>query len=316
MRRLFAMVIALATMTQAEAQVTTQPLPNVTIGRVERLSHFPSRYVEARDIDVWLPPDYSADKRYQVLYMQDGQMLFDPTTSWNKQAWNVHLNLAALMERGEVADTLIVAIPNAGKYRYSEYFPKKYLASVPPKLRADYVRRAQHGKALSDAYLRFVVKELKPAIDKRFSTRPEAASTFIMGSSMGGMMAVYALCEYPQVFGGAAAMSTHWVGKPSAWGTPEAIQNTAFPMAAFRYLQQHLPAPATHRLYMDHGTTGLDVIYGPHQSFVDEIVREAGYSDEGADANWQSRVFEGTGHTEKDWSARLDIPLQFLLAQP
>ena len=309
------MAIAIATTVQVQAQVTPQPLPNVTVGSIERLSHFPSRYVEARDIDVWLPPDYSADKRYQVLYMQDGQMLFDATTSWNKQAWNVHLNLAALMARGEVADTLIVAIPNAGKYRYSEYFPKKHLAGVPQRLRKDYVRRALLGKVRSDAYLRFIVKELKPAIDKRFSTRPEAASTFIMGSSMGGMISVYAMCEYPQVFGGAAAMSTHWVGKPSAWGKPEKIQNTAFPMAAFRYLQQHLPAPTTpttHRLYMDHGTTGLDVIYGPHQGFVDEIVREAGYTD----TNWQSRVFEDAGHTEKDWSARVDIPLQFLLSKP
>jgi len=310
------MAIALTAAVSVQARVKPEPMPKVAVGKIERLENFRSRYVEARDIDVWLPPGYSPDKRYQVLYMQDGQMLFDATTSWNKQAWNVHLNLAALMERGEVADTLIVGIPNAGKYRYSEYFPKKYLAAVPQKLRADYVRRAQHGKALSEAYLRFIVRELKPAIDKRFSTHPEADSTFIMGSSMGGMISVYALCEYPQVFGGAAAMSTHWVGKPSAWGKPEQIQNAAFPMAAFRYLQQRLPVPGTHRLYMDHGTTGLDEIYGTHQGFVDEIVREAGYSDSGADANWQSRVFEGTGHTEKDWSARLDIPLIFLLAKP
>lgn len=303
--------MALSAAQPTVAQVTPQALPQVTVGSIERLERFSSRYVEARDIDVWLPPGYSADKRYQVLYMHDGQMLFDANTTWNKQAWNVHLNLAALMAQGAVPDTLIVAIPNAGKYRYSEYFPKKYLAGVPPNERADYLRRAQHGKALSDAYLRFIVKELKPAIDKRFSTRTDAASTFLMGSSMGGMISVYALCEYPQVFGGAAALSTHWVGKPSVWGTPAKIQNTAFPMAAFRYLKQHLPAPEAHRLYMDHGTVGLDAIYGPHQGFVDEIVREARYTD----AQWQSRVFEGTDHTEKDWSARLDIPLAFLLGK-
>jgi hypothetical protein len=61
---------------------------------------------------------------------------------------------------------------------------------------------------------------------------------------------------------------------------------------------------------MDHGTTGLDAIYGPHQTFIDEIVRERGYRE----AQWQSRVFEGTGHNEADWSARLDIPLRFLLS--
>jgi predicted alpha/beta superfamily hydrolase len=296
--------------TSVQAQVQAQALPQVSVGSIERLENFRSRYVEARSIDVWLPPDYSADKRYQVLYMHDGQMLFDASTTWNKQAWNVHLNVARLMQSGEISGTIVVAIPNAGKHRYSEYFPEKYLAGVPPKLGTEYVRRAQLGKSLSDSYLRFIVKELKPAIDKRFSTRTESASTFLMGSSMGGMISVYALCEYPQVFGGAATLSTHWVGKPSMWGKPQTIQNTAFPMAAFQYLRAHLPAPETHRLYMDHGTEGLDAIYGPHQTFIDEIVREAGYTE----ANWQSRVFEGTGHNEADWSARLDIPLRFLLS--
>jgi predicted alpha/beta superfamily hydrolase len=296
--------------TSAQAQVQTQALPQVLVGSIARLESFRSRYVEARSIDVWLPPDYSPDRRYQVLYMHDGQMLFDAATTWNKQAWNVHLSVARLMQNGEIPGTIVVGIPNAGKHRYSEYFPKKYLAGVPPTLRTEYVRRAQLGKSLSDAYLRFIVKELKPAIDKRFSTRTESASTFLMGSSMGGMISVYGVCEYPEVFGGAAALSTHWVGKPSLWGSTQTIQNTNFPMAAFQYLRSHLPAPETHRLYMDHGTTGLDAIYGPHQTFIDEIVRERGYRE----AQWQSRVFEGTGHNEADWSARLDIPLRFLLS--
>jgi hypothetical protein len=68
----------------------------------------------------------------------------------------------------------------------------------------------------------------------------------------------------------------------------------------------------TRRLYMDHGTIGLDAIYGIHQKIVDEIGREMGYDS----AHWQSRIFEGTGHSEADWSARVDIPLKFLLGKP
>jgi enterochelin esterase-like enzyme len=301
----------LATSLAASAQPWSGVPPQVAVGSIERLDNFPSQHVDPRPIDVWLPPGYTAAKRYAVLYMQDGQMLFDATQTWNKSAWNVHLALIKLMAAGTVQDTIIVGIPNNGKYRYSEYFPDKYLGLAPAEVRDDYVRRAQWGKPLADAYLRFLVTELKPAIDRKYATRPEAASTFVMGSSMGGMISLYALCEYPQVFGGVAALSTHWVGRPSAWGSPEKLKNASLPLAAFNYLRNTLPAPGSHKMYMDHGTVGLDAIYGTYQAFVDEIGKERGYTA----AQWQSRVFEGTGHSEADWSARLEIPLAFLLGK-
>jgi enterochelin esterase-like enzyme len=125
-----------------------------------------------------------------------------------------------------------------------------------------------------------------------------------MGSSMGGLISVYAMSEYPQVFGGAAGLSTHWVGSFEA--------NAALPLAAFNHLQRHLPDPATHRLYLDHGSTELDALYAPYQAFIDQIVKERGYTP----ANFVSRVFEGSGHNETAWAARLEIPLRFLLSGP
>ena len=283
--------------------------PNVSVGRIERQANFQSRFVEARHIDVWLPSDYTPEKRYAVLYMHDGQGLYDANQTWNRQAWNVHLAVAKLVQDKKIQDTIVVGIPNGGKYRYSEYFPDKYLALAPQDVRADYVNRAQRDKSLSDAYLRFLVEELKPAIDQKYATRREPEGTFIMGSSMGGMISIYAICEYPQVFGGAAGLSTHWIGRPSRWGKPERLQNASLPIAAFNYLKGNLPKPNTRRFYMDHGTTGLDAIYGVHQKLVDEIGREMGYDA----AHWQSRVFEGAGHGETDWAARVEIPLAFLL---
>lgn len=295
----------------------TEPLgspmqPAVHVGRIERLENFSSQFVQSRPIDVWLPGDYSPLKRYAVLYMQDGQGLFDAGQAWNKQAWNVHLALSKLMQDGAVQDTIVVGIPNGGKYRYGEYYPDKYLALAPDDVRLDYVHRAQRDKPLADAYLRFLVEELKPVIDQRYVTRSEPEGTFIMGSSMGGMISLYALCEYPQVFGGAAGLSTHWVGRPSRWGVPERLQNATLPLAAFNYLQRHLPRANTRRLYMDHGTLGLDAIYGIHQAVVDAIGKEMGYDS----AHWQSRIFEGAGHSEADWGARVEIPLTFLLGKP
>ncbi len=293
---------------QADAPWADAP-PSVSVGRIERLTGVASAIVDARPIDVWLPADYTPDKRYAVLYMPDGQNLFDASKTWNQAAWNVHEVLSKLMKQGRVQDTIVVGIPNNGKYRYSEYYPEKYLALVPAEVREDYVRRAQWGRTMADSYLRYLVEELKPVIDSTYSTRTEPAATFLMGSSMGGMISLYALCEYPGVFGGVAALSTHWVGRPSAWGTPEQLQNEVFPLAAFTYLRGNLPRPGSHRIYIDHGTTGLDAIYGKHQIQVDAIGRDLGYAAD----NWNSRVFEGTGHSETDWAARVEIPLIFLL---
>ena len=94
----------------APLESATQPVVNV--GRIERLDNFPSRYIEARAIDVWLPSDYSPSKRYAVIYMQDGQGLFDASQTWNKQAWNVHLALSRLMQEGKIQDSIVVGIPN------------------------------------------------------------------------------------------------------------------------------------------------------------------------------------------------------------
>jgi enterochelin esterase-like enzyme len=294
----------LLTLGLTEITGAAEPMPQVAVGRVERLASFPSRFVDARHVDVWLPEGYTAAKRYAVLYMHDGQMLFDAGTTWNKQAWNVQVAVQRLINEGRIPDTLVVGIWNNGKFRHSEYFPQKYLPGMPEALRAKLVKDGLQNKPQSDNYLRFLVEELKPAIDARYATRPEPASTLLMGSSMGGLISVYAMNEYPQVFGGAAGLSTHWIGgyKP----------NAAIPLAAFNYLRAHLAGPATHRLYQDHGTTELDALYAPYQVLVNDIARERGYED---GRNFETRVFEGTGHNEKAWAARLDVPLLFLLGK-
>jgi enterochelin esterase-like enzyme len=280
------------------------PMPEVEVGRVERLPAIASRHIDPRPVDVWLPADYNPAKRYNVLYMHDGQMLFDARKSWNKQAWDVHLEVDRLVRAGRIPDTLVVGVWNNGPWRHSEYYPQKFLPHLAPAVRELFVEKALRGKPQADAYLRFLVEELKPAIDARYATRPGREGTFVMGSSMGGLISVYAMNEYPQVFGGAAGLSTHWVGSHQP--------NAALPLAAFNYLRDHLAPPDGRRLYMDHGTTELDAIYAPYQAFVNEIVRDRGYTAQDS----LLRVFEGTGHNERAWAARLEVPLLFLMGQP
>lgn len=280
-----------------------QGLPKVAHGRIERLENFASVHVGPRHVDVWLPDDYSPQKRYNVLYMHDGQMLFDPSTTWNKLAWHLDVAMTRLLRDKRIADTIVVGVWNRDGLRHAEYYPEKHLPFMPPDVRQRLTDEGLRGKPLADAYLKFLVHELKPAVDRKYATLTDSAHTFIMGSSMGGQISIYAICEYPQVFGGAAGLSTHWVGSFKA--------NASLPLAGFRYLQTALPDPATHKLYMDRGDLDLDALYIPYQPFVDEIVRERGYTD----ANFMTRVFAGTGHSETAWAQRLDVPLLFLLGR-
>jgi enterochelin esterase-like enzyme len=285
-------------------------LPQVQSGRIERLADFESSMVPPRRIDVWLPDGYPAHGPYAVVYMQDGQMLFDATTTWNQQEWRVDEVAGALIAAGSVRPFIVVGIGNAGAARHSEYFPQKPFEALDADQQAALLAlEREPGKPLfadgvyADRYLRFVVEELKPAIDARFRTHRGPEHTMIMGSSMGGLISLYALTEYPQVFGAAACLSTHWPGIFPQDRNP-------VPDAFIEYLSTTLPGPAAHRIYFDHGTATLDAAYPQLQQRVDAVMRRKGYDK----SNWTTRVFEGAEHTEAAWSARLAEPLRFLLA--
>ncbi|WP_205702498.1 alpha/beta hydrolase [Inhella crocodyli] len=289
------------TPTAAPAQALQTP----RAGRVERLANFPSKFVDPRHVEVWLPPGYDPQaKRYAVLYMHDGQMLFDPSTTWNRKAWHVDEAAARLMAAGQVQDFIVVGPWNNGKFRHAEYFPAKFLPHLPEPLRQGLVNQGLQGRSQSDAYLRFLVEELKPAIDTRYATRPEREATFLMGSSMGGLISAYALCEHPKVFGGAACLSTHWIGTFQ--------RNDEVPSAAIAYLRGALPDPASVKWWMDRGTTELDAQYDQAQPRIDALMAEKGFVP---GARYQTRVYEGTGHNEVDWARRLHEPLTFLLGR-
>ncbi|MDP4201819.1 MAG: ChaN family lipoprotein [Bacteroidota bacterium] len=289
-------------MRQRYKDVIDPTMPKTNSGRLIRLSNFASRYVQPRNIDVWLPEDYDESKRYSVLYMHDGQMLFDSTITWNHQAWEADKCLKILMERKQVKECIIVGIWNNGKLRHSEYLPGKAIQYLPTAVKDSLLNETLSGKPQADNYLRFIVEELKPFIDSTFATRPGQQDTYIAGSSMGGLISMYAMCEYPQVFGGAACMSTHWIGDFN-------VKNEAFPRAFAQYMQNHLPSPKNHKFYFDCGTMGLDSHYPVHQKKADNIMKQKGYDN----SNWITRKFDGADHSEISWSKRLDIPLLFLL---
>lgn len=282
----------------------------LSAGRLQRLEGFRSGYVDPRNVDVWLPADYSPVKKYAVVYMHDGQMLFDSTTTWNRQEWGVDETMNELLTQRKIRNCIVVAIWNNGKFRHPEYFPQKALQYLSEDDRTELMNLSAGNEKLlqdgplADNYLQFLVKELKPYIDQHFSTLSDRANTFISGSSMGGLISMYAICEYPEVFGGAACLSTHWPGTFQ----PE---NNPVPDALLWYLKKNLPSPQTHRIYFDYGDQTLDSWYEPFQLRADEIMRQAGYNE----SNWLTRKFPGEDHSERAWKKRLSIPLMFLLRQ-
>ncbi len=266
-------------------------------GRVVPYKAFQSKFVDAREVDVWLPPGYdqNSSAKYPVLYMHDGQNLFDPHLSYTRVAWGVDEAISHLASEGKIRPAIVVGIWNTPK-RFGEYMPQKAVSATNIGQLAG-LPFPVHDDIVSDNYLKFIVEELKPFIDAHYRTQPGRADTFVMGSSMGGLISAYAISEYPQVFGGAACLSTHW---PIADG------------AVVTYLKSHLPDPKTHKLYFDHGTATLDAQYAPYQERMDAAMRAAGYTE---GKNWLSKTYPGADHSERSWNARIDVPLQFLLGQ-
>jgi metallo-beta-lactamase class B len=154
-----------------------------------------------RRVWLYLPPDYgSSKKRYPVLYMHDGQNVFDSATGFAGE-WGVDESLDRLHAAGDWG-AIVVAVDNGGDHRMDEYDP---WANENKKL----------GGGEGDAYVDFLVRTLKPYVDQHYRTRPGRLDTGIMGSSMGGLISLYAALQHPEVFGLAGVFSCAcWVANP------------------------------------------------------------------------------------------------------
>ncbi|MDA0789299.1 MAG: alpha/beta hydrolase-fold protein [Proteobacteria bacterium] len=282
------------------------PVPPLE-GSLVHYKEFPSQWIRPRPVDVWLPGGFDADasERYPVIYMHDGQMMFhhaDSSLAGMDVFWDVDKVMTRLISSDEIRPAIVVSVWMADwdkGARGAEYMPQKAVTTqVWNKMREGNSKwSAKEGGDVisSDNYLRFLVSELKPFIDQTWPTLTGSADTFVVGSSMGGLISAYAIAEYPDVFGGAACMSTDWtIGE----GT------------VARWFNDHWPAPGANRIYFDYGTETMDAYYEPYQTQMDEVMRKYGYTE---DQDWVTRRFEGADHSPRSWNARLHVPLKFLL---
>jgi len=221
-----------------------------------------------RDILISLPGGHkSGEHRYPVIYMHDGQNLFDPARSF-AGSWNVDVAMAEVSLDG--FDAIVVGIPNMGADRLAEYSPFEH-----PEL----------GGGRGDLYLEFLINTLKPLIDERFLTIPDREHTGIVGSSMGGLISLYAFFRHPEVFGFAGVLS------PSLWLTEE---------ATFSFIEQ-APLDVGSREGIHHVAKALHLR---------DVLEEKGYAL-GDDLLWVEEEFGR--HHEAAWARRFRDALPFLL---
>jgi predicted alpha/beta superfamily hydrolase len=270
-------------------------MPNPSIGTLKRHT-MGNALISQRNVDVWCPPGYAEDatRCYPVVYMHDGQNLFDPKVAFGGVAWAIPAAMQRVMQEHDLPGAIVVGVWNSPRRR-REYMPERFLRTPAGKERLHELIAEHGGEPLADAYLHFLVNKVKPFIDATYRTLPELAHTKVMGSSMGGLISLYALTEYSAIFSAAGCVSTHWPAGESA---------------LVDYFATRLPPVGTHRLYFDHGTEELDAAYEPFQLQMDEHLRRAGYTH---NVDWITRKFPGTGHSERDWSKRAHLPLAFLL---
>ncbi len=276
-------------------------------GRVERSVVYSPQLGDSVVIDTWLPEGFNPEGnvRYNVIYAHDGQNLFDATTTWNGQSWEIDRTLSRLIDSGKVPPTIVVGIHSDAATRVADLMPQKAIDG--PALAAIIDQVKLHGRPVrGDAYAAFMTETLKPRVDSIYPTLPDMDHTAVMGSSMGGLMSVYALCEYPDTYGTALCLSTHWIGGRGA--------EEEFCDAMCRYLIDRLPvADGRHRLYFDHGTATLDASYGPYHDRVMDVVRGKGYRPDTRE--FVTRVFPGDAHEENSWARRVQIPLLFFAGE-
>jgi len=256
-------------------QVEIPTIGQVT-GKVEYIKGLSFDGIKSRDVIVWLPPGYEINtaERYPVLYMHDGQNVFDPSTSFNGHDWGVDEVADSLIKDDKIENIIVVGIYNTDD-RSDDYSPG----------------------AKGYAYEKFIVKKLKPLIDKKYRTKPGRENTAVAGSSMGGLISFMLAWEYPGVFSKAACISPAFhIGEYNYVKTVSAYNGEKKPI----------------KIYIDNGGVGLEERLQPGLDEMLALLKRKGYVEREDLEYFKDSTAE---HNEQGWAKRVWRPLEFLFGK-
>jgi predicted alpha/beta superfamily hydrolase len=268
-----------------EASRFSMPKHTLT-GNIKRHRAFPSKILgNRRDVLVYLPRGYRrfSRRRYPVLYLQDGQNVFDAATSFSGVEWGVDEAAERLIKENLIEPLIVVAVANTGEQRIDEYAPTRGVIDAKAK-------RKKRSKGLARKYGHFLMDELKPYIDRKYRTNPGAEFTGLGGSSLGGLVTFAIGILYPQVFGRLMVMS------PSIWWDNFAIYRLV------DSIQQKPPL----KVWLDIGTA--EPGWEQARELVNRLL-EKGWK---LQKDLQYMEAQGADHSEAAWAARVEPALRFL----
>ena len=273
---------------------------------------------DTRKIQIYYPNNKKIDSDTLFILMNDGEELFNAAESWHNMEWGIDEKIEEMNLNESELNFVIIAIHSAKKgnrffvdetKRYAEYFPKE---SIPYFDSGFKKRRYQEWVNKNNLYyLEFLTEDVIPFVEDKFDILLNNKNLGIIGASMGGLAALNALIEHPDLFGFAGCISTHWVGiKPFEYvllplvGKINGDDDTA--NAIISYIEDNITNIDDQKIYFDHGTIGLDSLYSTPQGRVNKIL-------DSKSKDYKYLVFEGYDHYAPEFGSRFDSVLEYLV---
>ena len=273
---------------------------------------------DTRKIQIYYPNNKKIDSDTLFIFMNDGEELFNAAESWHNMEWGIDEKIEEMNLNESELNFVIIAIHSAKKgnrffvdetKRYAEYFPKE---SIPYFDSGFKKRRYQEWVNNNNLYyLEFLTEDVIPFVEEKFDISLNNKNLGIIGASMGGLAALNALIEHPDLFGFAGCISTHWVGiKPLEYvllplvGKIDGDDDTA--NAIISYIEDNITNIDDQKIYFDHGTVGLDSVYSTPQRRVNAIL-------DSKSKDYKYLVFDGYDHYAPEFGSRFDSVLEYLV---
>ena len=270
---------------------------------------------EERNIRIYYPNNNSVDDDTTFIIMNDGEELFLERDSWRGRTWRIDKSFDELAKINKAPNVIIIAVQSAKKYkgkffdntrRYLELFPKEAIKFLP-----EGNKKKIYGSLADTDYPKFLVESVVPFVEGKFEINLDKNNLGVIGSSMGGLSALNTIVEYPDEFGFAGCLSTHWIGiKPWEYlllpirqrisGDQDTID------AIYEYVKKNISTIQNHKVYFDRGTRGLDYLYKEPQESVDKLFFDN-------NINFETQVYKGHDHDPVDFGKRFIPAIEFLL---